>query len=105
MNFRNMIAELVEIQRHPNATAVTIDVEGPTTTYTFINDAYYFPAGIARISIERGGAGVVYVYTTTGKYPHLTIPDDGINVHWTESVGKRSSQWPEPLEKFLRLFP
>ena len=103
MNFRAMINQLVEIQENPNEESVTITVSGNTTTYTLL-DQYYFPAGIARISIVRGGAGVVYVYTTSENDPHLTIPDSGENIHWTED-GERSENWPDSVSNFLALYP
>jgi hypothetical protein len=108
-----MIAELVEIQRNPKPGAVTIEVRGTKTIYTFPVDpaagsCYYYPRGIRRITIARGGAGVVYVYTTDQLEPHLTIPDSGSDLHWTTSAHTRSyaaDDWPNEIRRFVALFP
>jgi hypothetical protein len=104
MDVRKLVQELTEIKNDPRAGSVTVVENGYRTTYTF-HDQFYFPAGIARIELQRGGADVIYVYTTAEQYPHLTIPFDGQNIHWTTAPNNRSDDWPDPIGHFLALFP
>jgi hypothetical protein len=105
MNVRKLVDELTEIKNNPRARSVTVAESGYRTTYTF-HDHYYYPAGIVRIELQRGGAGVIYVYTTADPYPHLTIPFDGANIHWTTAPHNQSHDWPDdPIGRFLALFP
>lgn len=108
MNIARLLAELVSIQQNPVAASVNINVGGQTTTYTFL-DHYYYPAGIAQISIVRGGANVVYVYTTANsQYPHLTIPDTGQGLHWTTAAGNNNydaATWPAAISNLIGQFP
>ena len=108
MNFQKLINDLAAIQANPRPQSVKVTVSGNRTTYLFY-DAYYYPAGIVQIIIQRGGAGVVYVFTTVNvEYPHLTIPDTGQNVHWSISAGSSTTdqgKWPVPVQRFVALYP
>lgn len=106
MDVRRLTAELVQIAQNPRAGSVAVTTSGVNTTYTFTG-AYYYPAGIAQISIVRGGANVIYVYTTAGsQYPHLTIPDDGVNVHWTVAAATYDdANRPQSIQNFVSQFP
>jgi hypothetical protein len=112
MNIRKLLQELVAIQNDPNPGAVQVAVRGVNTTYTFPdssapNAAYYYPAGIRGVTVARGGANVVYVYTSTERVPHLTIPDTGADLHWTTSDSRSYDmrEWPQAIQKFVALFP
>lgn len=103
MNVRKLVDELVKISKDPNG-GVTItrkygDGDDRIITFEFANDGYYYPPGILRIQLQRDGAGVIYIYTTEDKNPHLTIPFDG-PVHWTP----KGSDIPECITRFCAIF-
>ena len=107
MDIRKLIAELLEIASNPRAEYV--DVQGPQQRLIFRffqANPYYFPLGILRVCLGRDGAGVIYVYTTQNDYPHLTIPFDGVNIHWTVAPGdnREVTQAPQSIQRFLNLF-
>lgn len=112
MNFRAMIDELFIIHNEPNNTHVDVNVNGTDIHYRFSAPlgslpAFYYPRGIAGITICRNGAGVVYVYTTNSNYPHLTIPDSGTDLHWTDVLRNRfyaSETWPPEIRAFVGLY-
>jgi hypothetical protein len=97
--YRNLKYQLGVIKQNPNQSKVTITDNNREILFQF-HGGYYFHNVIQRISFQKGGAGVIYVYTTSERYPHLTIPETGQNLHWTLAPEKRS-QWPEAVGVFI----
>lgn len=109
MNVKKLVDELAAIEKAPNPQYVTVQTRNVYKTIFEFSQAtpYYYPLGIVRMELQRGGAGVVYVYTTAARDPHLTIPFDsnGANFHWTDGQQQRGFNYPECIARFLSLFP
>lgn len=108
MNVKRLVDELIAISEKPHREYVRISGDVGNLTFRFTpNKAYYYPEGIRAIYLQRaGGAGILYVYTTEERYPHLSVPFDGQNIHWTIAVGDRRPicRAPECIKQFINLF-
>jgi hypothetical protein len=112
MTVSKLITDLDDIAKNPKPNYVTISKTKYGTKYTFpekppATDAYYFPAGIVTIEIQRSGADVIYVGTTSNQYPHLTIPFSGTNIHFSFDAKTKSdnlADWPQAIRRFYKLY-
>ncbi|MCA9653567.1 MAG: hypothetical protein H6712_15100 [Myxococcales bacterium] len=104
MDVNAFLRELTDIEAH--GVDVVVNRAAHRTTYEFSSGRYFHPE-IRRIQVQRGGAGVIYVYTSNDNYPHLTIPFEGVNLHWTNAqrlrIGDRAG-WPESVRRLVDMF-